>query len=231
MRGRLIVSGAAAGLLACLWSQSPASAHHPEVRAANVCLDGVPSVTVTATAWETDLEVTRRVNTDVRIDAWGPHTAVTLGGVFVAPDYESRVTFPAPNALGDTLTVRATAVAAWGPNREFGHEGTWRETTVAIADVCPPGDGTFGNEERPATTVAAPPTTAATNGAATPPPVQVLGASMGRLPAQVPGQVGAPRQLAFTGSDDVRLAPFGIAALIAGSLMIVATRRRRSRVA
>jgi hypothetical protein len=231
MRGRLIVGGAAVGLLTCLFPQSPASAHHPEVRAANVCLDGVPSVAVTATAWETELEVTRRVNTDVRIDARGPHTAVTLGVTFVAPDYESRVTFPAPHALGDTLTVRATAVAPWGPNGEFGHEGTWRETTVSIADVCPPGDGTFGNEERPATTVAAPPTTAATNGAATAPPVRVLGASMDRIPAQIPGQVGAPRQLAFTGSDDVRLAPFGIAALIAGSLMIVATRRRRSRVA
>jgi len=229
MRIRLVFAGASM-VLAFLWSQPPASAHHPEVRAENICLEGVAAVAVTATAWETDLEVTRRVNTDVRIDAWGPHTAVTLGGNFVAPDYEARVMFQVPNAIGDTLTVRATAVASWGPNQEYGHAGTWRETTVTIADVCP--DGTFGSEERPATTTAAPPTTAAAQGAATPPPVQVLGASVTRIPAQIPAQLGAPRQLAFTGGDEAHLAPYGLMALIGGCLMVAATNRRRgSRIA
>jgi hypothetical protein len=229
-RGRLVVGGASIFALAFIWPQSPASAHHPEIRAENVCLEGVPAVAVTATAWETDLEPTRRVNTDVRIDASGPHTAVTLGGNFVAPDYEARVMFQVPNAIGDTLIVRATAVAPWGPNQEFGYAGTWRETTVTIANVCP--DGTFGSEERPATTVAAPPTTAAAQGSATPPPVQVLGATVTRVPAQIPAQTGAPRQLAFTGGDNVQLAPYGLTALIGGCLMVAATNRRRgSRVA
>jgi hypothetical protein len=150
--------------------------------------------------------------------------------VFVSPDYEARVVFEVPGAIGDTLTVRATAVAPWGPNGEYGYAGTWRETTITVADVCPPPEGTYGNEDRPIVTSppppsvdAPPPTLAPTEGAPAPPPVQVMGASVTRVPAQT----AAPAtELAFTGDHTTTLASFGAVALVIGSAAVLATRRR-----
>jgi hypothetical protein len=207
---------------------SPASAHHPDVAAENVCLDGVPTIVVTATAWETDLEPARRVNTDVRIDVDGPGTDLSQGGVFVSPDFRAQVAFEVPGAVGHTLHVRATAVAAWGPNQEFGFAGTWAETTVTVADLCP--DGTFGNEERPPLSEQAPVTTVPAPVEAGPPTtVTVLGATVTRVPAQVP--VPGPRQLAFTGAEEpAELALAGFWLVAAGTLalaLVAATRARR----
>jgi hypothetical protein len=235
MRRRVIVGGAAAIAVALAWHQSPASAHHPEVVAENACVEGVPSIEVTATAWETDLGDERRINKDIRIDATGPNTSESVSGVFVSPDYEARVVFEVPNAIGDTVIVRATAVAPWGPNGEFGFAGTWRETWVTVADVCPPLDGTFGNEERPGVSTPppvneAPPSAPSPitdgEGAVTPTSVEVMGASVIRVPAQVSDAENGPRQLAFTGDHTATMAAAGIVALATGASMLAWDRRR-----
>jgi hypothetical protein len=232
MLRRAIVTGGTAIAAALAFGQLPASAHHPEVVAENVCVEGVPSIAVTATAWETDLGDERRINTDVRIEATGPHTSKSVQGVFVSPDYEAQVVFEVPDAIGDTLIVRATAIAPWGPNGEFGFAGTWRETWVTVADVCPPPDGTYGNEERPAVTTAPPVPDAPPSGPApipgppTPPPVEVRGATIIRVPAQVPNDELGARQLAFTGDHTAVLAGTAMIALGAGASLLLWSRRR-----
>src|SRR4051812_47633273 len=75
---RALLGGAGGGIATPPWLQPPASAHYPDVVAENVCADGVPAVGVTATAWQSFLGEDHRINSDVRIDAWGPHTTQSV---------------------------------------------------------------------------------------------------------------------------------------------------------
>lgn len=125
-----------------------ADAHHPEVTASAVCADGQSIVTIRATSWETD-EAPRRHNNDVVVT----FDAVVVGrGVFV-PSNQYSFEIPYRTATdGATHTVRAAAVAPFGPQGEFGDAGSFRETTVTTPSNCSPAAA-------PTTTIASTSTT------------------------------------------------------------------------
>jgi LPXTG-motif cell wall-anchored protein len=252
---KLLVSAVLVVAVAFLWNTSGASAHHPEVVARNVCVDGVPGIEVTTTAWQTDWTPDHRINTNVRIDVTGNGVALTSTGTFVGPDYAFTRQFATPNAVGQTLTVRATSVAPWGPNGEYGSAGEYRETTVTVAPPC---------DEMPTTTTAAPTTTASPSTTVSP------GSSATSVPSTVapatttpvtstPATTAAPAttapasnagdaateveaatqvrdagpqaqgaaQLAFTGRDTTTPIFVGAGLLLAGAGLVLGTRRRR----
>jgi hypothetical protein len=136
MIGKLFTMAVLTGGATLALGVLPASAHYPEVTATNACVDGHPAIEVRATAWQTDLPNDHRMNRNVRVDISGPHTSDGVTGLFVAPDFWSQAEFAVPDAVGDTLTARATAIDAWGPNGEYGYAGTYRETTIDVVDVC-----------------------------------------------------------------------------------------------
>jgi hypothetical protein len=128
----LVVSGA---LLATAPS---ASAHHPDIAAQIAC--GHPDqvvVSFTATSWMTP-EPDRRVNTAVAIDVVvGTVVTRVTTGAFSAGDaytFGGTVTLARPDA---PVTVRATALAPFGPHGEFGSQGATRETAVLPLPACP----------------------------------------------------------------------------------------------
>jgi hypothetical protein len=192
-----------------------ASAHHPDVVATNVCVNGTPSIQVTASAWVTDWGDDHRVNHNVRIDVTGNGVNLTGSGAFAGPSYAFTRTFAVAGAEGKTLTVRATAVVPWGPNEEFGSAGTFSETTVTVANPCPVSTTT--TTTTPPSTTAAPTTTVPTEvEAATETPPGDAGASVATQP-----------NLAFTGSNTGPALLLGVL-LLAGGIVLVRVGRRRT---
>jgi hypothetical protein len=227
MIGKLFTMAVLTGGATLALGVLPASAHYPEVTATNACVDGHPAIEVRATAWQTDLPNDHRMNRNVRVDISGPHTSDGVTGLFVAPDFWSQAEFAVPDAVGDTLTARATAIDAWGPNGEYGYAGTYRETTIDVVDVC-------HTDVAPAPTTMAPPVTSV------PGPVQdrvhteVLGQVLVRsTPAALPEVAAAevapaPQDLALTGgshtSDEIAVS----VALLGAGITLVGIGRRRT---
>jgi LPXTG-motif cell wall-anchored protein len=241
---KLLVCAVVAVAAALAWNVSSASAHHPEVVASNVCTNGVPGIEVTASAWVTDWTADHRVNNNVRIDVTGNGVSLTSSGTFVAPDYSFTRQFDVPGAVGQTLTVRATSVAAWGPNGEYGSAGEFRETTVTVAPPC--NETTTTTTAAPTTTVApgasgtsvppttAPVTTAAPTTTAAPATTAPAGNSatevegITQVRPQVPDAgAQAAGQLAFTGRDETTAVFAGVGLLLAGTGLVLGARRRR----
>jgi hypothetical protein len=242
---KLLVCSLVAVVAALAWNVGSASAHHPEVVATNVCTDGVPTIEVTAFAW-TDLPAgwapDHRVNNNIRIDVIGP--GLTASGAFAAPDYSFTVQFAVPQSVGQTLTVRVTSVAAWGPNGEYGSAGQSRETTVTVAPPCNEGTTTT-TTAAPTTTTAAPTSTtvAPDAGATTVPPTPTTappGANSGNTSTEVGGVVevrpqvptppagDAAAQLAFTGGNTSGLLLGGFGLVVLGLALVLSTRRREA---
>jgi len=164
-------------------------------------------ITVTATAWTTP-EPDHRINPNVVVTIAGQ----TFNGAFNAGNgYQFSVQVTVP-ANGATYVARATAVAAWGPNGEFGSAGEFRETTVTVPTACVEGGTTTTTTSTTTTsststttsttvpTTTAPPTTAAPTTAATvsttaPPTtigVQVGGIIEERVGTSVLARTGRP---------------------------------------
>jgi biotin carboxyl carrier protein len=221
---KLLVCAVLAAGASLTWFVTAASAHHPEVTAVNVCAEGVPSIDVTATAWQTSLGEDHRVDHLVRIDVTGDGTNLTASGAFGPPSYAITARFAVPQAVGKTLHVRATSVAPWGPNEQYGSAGEFRETTVTVAGPCTPPSTT--TTTLPSAT-APPPSTAAPPVATTAPPVPDATEVEGRteVRAEVPGTVTAT-ELAFTGGDVTARVVAGTALFAAGLLLAWGASRR-----
>ena len=123
--GALVIAG-------LMMFQSVASAHHPEIQATPVCLtETTARITVTTSAWDTS-EADHRINTNVALT----FANQTFNGAFNAANgYQFSVAVDVP-ANGTTYVARATAIAPWGPNGEFGSAGEFRETTVTAPNPC-----------------------------------------------------------------------------------------------
>jgi LPXTG-motif cell wall-anchored protein len=242
---KLLVCSFVAVVAGLAWSVSSAGAHHPEVVAVNVCPDGVPTIEVTATAWA-DLPpgwtTDHRVNNNVRIDVDGPGVDLTASGAFTGPDFSITTQFAVPQAVGETLTVRVTSVAPWGPDGEYGSAGEFRETTVTVAPPC--DDMTTTTTTAAPTTTTAPPTTTVAPGAegtTSVPPAPTTappssgngdGAEVGgvvEVRPQAPSRSGdAAAQLAFTGTESTGLVLAGVGLLAAGLGLVIGVRRREA---
>jgi LPXTG-motif cell wall-anchored protein len=245
---KLLVCTFVAVVAALTWNMSSASAHHPDVVATNVCTDGVPTIEVTASAW-TELPPgwgqDHRQNNNVRIDVTGPGVNLTTSGAFTPPSYSVTTQFAVPQAVGQTLTVRVTSVAPWGPNGEYGSAGEFRETTVTVAPPCDEGTTTTA---APTTTSAAPTTTVGpgAGGTTSVPPAPTTAPPSGgsgsgnagggtevggitEVRPQVPAPSGdAAAQLAFTGTESTTLVLAGIGLLAAGLGLVIGVRRREA---
>ncbi len=147
--GLLVIAG-------LLMFQSVASAHHPEIQATPVCLtETTARITVTTRAWDTS-EPDHRVNTNVAVTI----ATQTFNGAFTAANgYQFSVAVTVP-ANGVTYVARATSIAPWGPNGEFGSAGEFRETTVTAPNPCPASTSTTTTTTSTTTTTTIPPTTA-----------------------------------------------------------------------
>ena len=157
----LLVFVTSAGLLAFA---PVASAHHPEISAQISCGEtGTVVVSFVATSWTTP-EADRRVNSSVAVDivVAGVTTRITTGAFTVGDGYRfgGTATLARPTA---GVVVRATALAAFGPQGEYGSQGASRETTVLALPMCPDGatttaaSGTSTTESTPAATPATAP--------------------------------------------------------------------------
>jgi hypothetical protein len=223
---KLLASGALASAVVLMWGITAASAHHPEVAAVTVCYNNAPAIQVTSTAWDTTEGDAHRVNTNVQVHVTGPGIDQTLSGAFTGPTFSFVRTFVLPNsAMGQTLTVRATAVAPWGPSGEFGSEGTFRETTVTVQNPCPVSS---------TTTAASTTTTPATGGGTVTTTVSptTVAPTTSQVATQVEGAVETPpapaagAQLAFTGANTTASVA-AVLVLVAGGLVLVQVSRRR----
>lgn len=126
-------------IVSFLWADR-ADAHHPEIQASAVCSDsGLALVTVIAEAWANP-EPIRRINHQVSIDyfdnglnkGW---VNVALGSFGASNNFTISTIANVALSQGSVL-FRATSVANWGPNGEFGSAGEYRETTVQLPTGC-----------------------------------------------------------------------------------------------
>src|SRR5262249_42520483 len=145
--------------------------------------------------------------------------------------YSITTQFAVPQAVGQTLTVRVTSVAPWGPNGEYGSAGETRFTTVTVAPPC----NDMTTTTTAPTTTAAPTTTLGPHSGPPPTPAPPSGGNNGSTEVEgaveVRPQVPAPSadaaaQLAFTGSESTTTIMAGLGLLAAGTALVLATRRR-----
>ena len=134
MRKRAVLPLVALGVagVGVMWSSGVASAHYPDITAEVVCEAGQPVIAYTSTAWGTGTDNPERANThiDVLFDE-----VVVGSGAFVAPDYSfiGSAPVPAGKGAGDTVTVMALAVDAWG-NGAPGDSSTVITVTIPTLD-------------------------------------------------------------------------------------------------
>jgi hypothetical protein len=230
---KLLGVGVVALIAAFMWNAAPASAHHPEVAAVNVCAEpgAVPSIVVTASAWENP-DGSHRVNNEVRIDVDGPGADLTSTGAFTAPDYEIVQQFAVAGSVGQSLTVTVTAVDGWGPNGDLAVGGQIRQTTVTVADDCDEmPDGTT-TTAAPTTTVPATTTTVGGGSAGTSiVPTTTITPEVGgvtQVRPQLPagGAAESAAQLAVTGTDPTALLVGGMGLVFVGLGLVAGVRRR-----
>ena len=224
---KLLGVGVVALVAAFVWNTSPASAHHPEVAAVNVCAEpgAVPSIEVTASAWENP-DGSHRVNNDVRIDVIG--TPLTAPGAFTAAnDYTIETDFAVAAYVGQTLTVQVTSVADWGAGEDLADGGQIRQTTVTVADDC---------DEMPdgSTTTTVPATTTTVGGGSAGTSIvptttitpEVGGVTQVRPQLPAGGAAESAAQLAVTGNDPTALLVGGMGLVFVGLGLVAGVRRR-----
>lgn len=149
--GRITAIGGLAAAASMVFLVAGADAHHPEVTTSAVCVNGRAQVRIDTASWVTDVP-DHRYNSNVSVSWDG--TVVGSGAFLPSNNYAFSITYTT-NADGSTHTVRATAIAAWGPNGEYGFPGEYREATVTLPTNCV------------ATTTTAAPTTTASGGTTT----------------------------------------------------------------
>jgi len=181
--GALVVLPAA-GLLA--FTQL-ADAHYPDISATTACVDTRAQVTIEVTSWTETNEPLLRVDRDITV-TWDSQL-VGRGEFTPANNYHFTVVLTVP-ADGTTHIATATAVAPFGPNGEYGFEGSFRQVSVTLPATCPPPPTTTVAPP-PTTTVAPPPTTtvAPPPTTTTGPQTEVLGETVTRPAVAVPVEV------------------------------------------
>jgi len=219
----MVVSGVVTAGMAMVFA-GPASAHHPDITVATgECRDGVPTIVITSTAWP-NADPARRVNPSIGITIDGVQVAT---GAFAAPDYSfTRIV---PTTAGPHV-VRATALAAWGPDGEFGNVGEYSEVSVVVAP-CPEGSTTTAS-----TTTAS--TTTASSTTATPPSAEVVVkgtvvSTSSTAPAPTAASQPAPsttvakKQLPVTGSNTSGVLTLALSLVFGGAALLGVERRLR----
>src|SRR5204863_24264 len=98
-------------------------------------VDGPVDTVVVPPPWQAVVGDRRGVHW-TGIDVDGPGVDLSASGAFVAPDYSFSAGFAVPTAAGQTLTIRVTSVAPWGPSGEYGSAGEFRETTIVVQPPC-----------------------------------------------------------------------------------------------
>ena len=170
--GRIAAVGGLAATASMVLLMAGADAHHPEVSASAPCEDetGRALVQIKAESWsQAGYGDEHRYNANVSVSFDG----VTVGsGAFLPSNNFSFTVKYSAKADGATHTVRATAVAGFGPVGEFGSAGEFRESTVKLPIDC--------KETAPTTTTTKPVTTTTTT---TPP------ATTTTVPTEVGGVV------------------------------------------
>lgn len=226
-RGLKISTFGALVMLGSLLFQGVSSAHHPEIAATPQCYSATTArITVTASAWVTP-EPGHRINNNVEVTIAGQ----TFSGAFTdANGYQFSGTVDVP-ADGATYTARATAIAPWGLNGEYGSAGEFRETTVTVPTECVAGatsttlppttlpTTTAPSTTAPSTTVASITAPTSTVGTGTPTPTVAV---------QVQGIIETRADiLARTGTNTIPLMVIGAALVLVGAFVELNVRRRR----
>jgi hypothetical protein len=205
--------------------QGVAAAHHPEIQATPQCVSGtLARITVTTSAWATP-DASHRINSNVQLTVGSQ----TFPGAFTAANgYQFSVTLDVP-ANGATYTARATAVAPWGPNGEFGSAGEFRETTVTAPLECvvAPTTSTTSTTSTTVPTTTLPPTTPSSSVAPTTAAVTTTAP-----PTTIGVQVGGIIEervnvLARTGAPVTPLLVLGLSFIVLGAIVELRARRRR----
>lgn len=132
MKRDLAIGGVAGAALLAALALPNAAAHHPDVEATVACVGGSARVDVRATSWMSDTEATRH-NDDITISWDG---VVAARGSFLPENgytFQRQLVVPAD---GRSHVVRATAVAAFGKDRQLGFDGAFRETTITLPETC-----------------------------------------------------------------------------------------------
>jgi len=123
------------GSLLSLVLSNSAFAHFPTVSAEAVCdpLTGLTNINYTSTSWNSTNPAARE---NSQIDILFGSTVVDTGA-FVDPSYSFSGSEPAPTGAGagDTVIVRATAVAPWGDGYPV-EPGATRYVQVEIPEDC-----------------------------------------------------------------------------------------------
>ena len=130
-----LVVGTAVTATATVLMAGVALAHHPEIAATSVCVDGTAIINYTATAWSgwgsdpTNDSTRENPQVDVAFDG-----VLVETGAFSAPTYSFSGSAPAPagKVAGDTVQVIATAVGLWGGASGGGQVAS---VTVTVSDV------------------------------------------------------------------------------------------------
>lgn len=146
--GRITAIGGLAATASMVLLMAGADAHHPEVSASSSCADGLARVRIDAVSWTTDTP-DHRYNANVSISFDG--ATVGSGAFLPTNNYAFGVTLSIA-ADGATHTVRATALAGFGPAGEFGLQGEFREATVTLPVNCTVAVTTTTNAAPGATT-------------------------------------------------------------------------------
>lgn len=130
--------GATVTATATLLSAGVAFAHHPEVTAEAVCVDGAAVINFTSTAWAgggadpTNDPSRENPQIDIAFDG-----AFVVSGAYAAPTYSFSGSAPAPagKVAGDTVEVTARAVGLWGNAFAGGQVATFTVTIPALGCV------------------------------------------------------------------------------------------------
>ena len=231
-RGLKISTFGALVMLGSLLFQGVSSAHHPEIVATPQCYSATTArITVTASAWVTP-EPGHRINNNVEVTIAGQ----TFSGAFTdANGYQFSGTVDVP-ADGATYTARATAIAPWGLNGEYGSAGEFRETTVTVPNECVAGatsttlpPTTLPTTTSPSTT--APSTTAPSTtvlSITAPTSTVATGTPTPTVAVEVQGITETRADiLARTGTNTMPLMVMGAALVLVGAFVELSVRRRR----
>ena len=235
-RGLKISIFGALVMLGSLVFQGVAAAHHPEIEATAECFSATTArITATTSAWVTP-EADHRINTNVELSIAGQ---IFHGAFNQANGYQFSVTVDVP-ANGATYTARATAIASWGSNGEFGSAGEFRETSVTVPTACVESGPsttvpatTVPPTTVPATTVpptTVPPTTVATTSPST--TVGSISTIATTVPTTIPVQVQGVTEvrtdvIARTGTNTLPLIVMGLSLIFVGAFIELNARRRR----
>lgn len=211
---KLLVSGVLAVIAALVWNTLPASAHHPEVEVVTLCPEGIPTIDVTAKAWESapfGMSEDHRINTDILVEVDGPSLHLEQSGAFVAPNYSFTSRFALPTStIGQTLTVTVTAIGNWGPNGEYpSYPSPTDEAFVTIPPTCDGGTGGSSTTTEAPTTTEGPGSSTTEAPATTEAPTSTEAPDTSSAPTTAPSTTG-PSNDGGTGGTQIETEVAGI---------------------